>query len=116
MIACGIFFVALFAILGLVSNTLRRAHSLRRVGADAGMVAAQFFKTNRLYEGSDSGDFGKLYPDYSWTSQTSEAETNGLFQVDIVVNRRGDPDPVDAMSIWIYSPLSAAGPFGGRKF
>ncbi len=116
MIACGIFFVALFAILGLVSNTLRSAHSLRRTGVDAGMVAAQLFKTNRLYEGSDSGDFGKLYPDYSWTTQTSEAETNGLWQVDIVVNRRGASKPVDTMSVWIYSPLSSAGPFGGRRF
>ena len=31
MIACGIFFIAVFAILALVSNTLRNAQRLRRI-------------------------------------------------------------------------------------
>src|SRR5438045_6918579 len=37
MIACGIFFIAVFAILALVSNTLRNAQRLRRIEVDAGM-------------------------------------------------------------------------------
>lgn len=53
MIACGILFMAVFTILALVSSTLRNARSLRRVEVDAGMVAAQMFKTNRLSEGKD---------------------------------------------------------------
>jgi hypothetical protein len=40
MIACGIFFMATFAILGLVSNTLRNARGIQRVEVDAGMAAA----------------------------------------------------------------------------
>jgi len=40
MIACGIFFIAMFAILGLVSNCLRNARALRHIEVDAGMVAA----------------------------------------------------------------------------
>jgi hypothetical protein len=113
MIACGIFFVAVFTILGLVSSTLRNARGLRRIDVDAGMVAAQFFKTNRLYEGSMSGDFGEVYRDFSWSSETYEVETNGLWQVDIVVNRRGNPSPHDQTSIWIFSPDSSAGPARG---
>ena len=73
MIACGIFFMAIFAILALISNVLRNARSLRRVELDAGMVAAQVRKTNKLYEGNESGDFGNLYPDYSWETETYEA-------------------------------------------
>src|SRR5438309_10560341 len=74
MIACGIFFIAVFAILALVSNTLRNARSLRHVEADAGMVAAQLSKTNRLTEGTDSGDFGEAYQDYSWETEAHEHE------------------------------------------
>lgn len=105
MIACGILFIALFAILGLVSNTLRNAQALRHIPVDAGMVAAQVLgKTNRMTIGTDSGDFGNIYPDCSWETDTEEAGTNGLVQVDIVVRRRGQADPVDKLSILVFDP------------
>jgi hypothetical protein len=109
MIASGIFFMAVFAILAMVSSVLRNARSLRRVELDAGMVAAQVVNTNKLTEGSESGDFGNLYPGYSWDTDTSLAETNGLYQVDIVVRKRGVANPVDTMSIFVYAPDSQAG-------
>lgn len=112
MIALGIFFMAAFSILALVSSTLRHARGLQRGDVDAGMVAAQLYRTNRLTEGTDSGDFGDIYPDFSWESETYEADTNGLWEVDIRVLRRGNPQPVDSMSVWIYSPESR-GSFGG---
>jgi hypothetical protein len=107
MIACGIFFMAVFAILAMVAAVLRNARSLRRTELDAGMVAAQVTKTNRLTEGIESGDFGNLYQDYSWETEAYEAQTNGLWQVDIVVRRRGVQQPVDSMSILVYSPDSS---------
>jgi hypothetical protein len=113
MIACGIFFMAVFTILGLVSATLKNARSLRRVDVDAGMVAAQLFKTNRFSEGTESGDFGDFLHDYAWTTQIFEVETNGLWQADIVVTRRGSSTPVDTMSVWMFSPESSAGPIRG---
>ena len=106
MIASGIFFMCVFAILAMVSSVLRNARSLRRIELDAGMVAAQVCNTNKLTEGSESGDFGNLYPGCSWETETYEAETNGLWQVDIVVRRRGISQPVDVMSIWLYRPES----------
>ena len=109
MIACGIFFMAVFAILALISGVLRNARSLRRVELDAGMVAAQVSNTNKLTEGTQSGDFGKLYPDYSWEADEYEVATNGLWQVDIVVHRRGLQKPADVMSIWLYRPESQSG-------
>lgn len=112
MIAGGIFFMGIFAILALVSSTLRNARSLRRIDVDAGMVAAQVCKTNKLFEGTESGDFGNLYRDYSWETYTSEVATNHLFQVDITVRRRGLQNPVDAMSIWVYAPESPSQGFG----
>ncbi|HVV01148.1 MAG TPA: hypothetical protein VHH88_07270 [Verrucomicrobiae bacterium] len=115
MIACGIFFIAVFAILALVSNCLRNARYLRHVEVDSGIVAAQLFKTNSVTEGEDSGDFGDILRDYSWRTDTEEVATNGLYQVNIVVNKHGEREPVSTMSVWIYSPNSSALPFGGRR-
>jgi len=36
--------------------------------------------SQRLIEGSDSGDFGDLYPGYRWRSETNFYGTNGLFE------------------------------------
>src|SRR5215813_2095345 len=88
MIAAGLFFVATFAILGLVSNTLRNARRLQQVKVDAGMVAAQLSLTNKLYEGVESGDFGDIYRGYSWEYEDYEVMSNGLHQVDFVVRHR----------------------------
>jgi hypothetical protein len=109
MVACGIFFMAVFSILALVSGVLRNARGLRRVELDAGMVAAIVSNTNKLTEGIQSGDFGNLYQDYSWDADTSEVATNGLWQIDIVVHRRGLAQPVDMMSIWLFRPDSQTG-------
>ena len=116
MIACGIFFMATFAILALVSQTLRNARALGRGEVDAGMAAAQvyqFAKTNKQAEFSGSGDFGEAYPDFSFEFASQEYMTNGLLQIDIVVRRRGARNPVDSTSIWVYSPDAKAG-FGPR--
>jgi hypothetical protein len=109
MVACGIFFMAVFSILALVSGVLRNARGLRRIELDAGMVAAQVSNTNKLTEGTQSGDFGKLYPDYSWEADTYEVATNGLWQIDIIVRRHGLPQPVDTASIWLFRPESQTG-------
>ncbi|HYG36903.1 MAG TPA: hypothetical protein VEC99_19075 [Clostridia bacterium] len=113
MIACGIFFMATFAILALVAGTLRNARALQQHGdVDAGMAAAQVYQmlqTNRQTEISGSGDFGDAYPDYSFEFATIEAMTNGLLQVDIVVNRRGNRQPVDAMTIYVFAPNARSG-------
>ena len=110
MVASGIFFMCIFAILAMVSSVLRNARGLRRVELDAGMVAAKLVgTTNKLTEGLESGDFGNLYPDYSYETESYEAGTNGLWQVDIRVRRRGISQPVDSMSILVFSPESSIG-------
>jgi Tfp pilus assembly protein PilV len=106
MVACGIFFMATFAILALVSSTLRNARGLQRGDVDAGMAAAQIYqvlKTNVASEISGSGDFGEAYPDYSFDYVSQEYQSNGLLQVEIVVNRRGLAKPVDTMTIWVFN-------------
>jgi len=116
MIACGIFFMATFAILALVSTTLRNARILQRRTVDAGMAAAQVYetlKTNRVEQGTLSGDFGDTYPGYSWDAtwdlDWDAGVTNGLLKVDIVVNQRGNRDPVDNLTIRVFAPNAQSG-------
>ena len=80
-IAMALFFMATFAILGLVSSTLRNARALQETEVDASMLASELSATNKLYEAVDSGDFGDAYKDYSWTREIRAANTNGLFEV-----------------------------------
>ncbi len=107
LIACAIFFMATFAILALVSQTLRNARALQRGEVDAGMAAAQVFqtlKTNKQESGSLSGDFGDTYRDYSWEAIWEPYQTNGLLQVGVVVNRRGARQPVDILTFYVFDP------------
>jgi len=108
MIAMGIFFIAIFAILGVMSNCLRNARALQRKTVDAGMVAAEMSLTNAIEEGLESGDFGDMYPGFTWTRDAYEAGTNGLYQVDIIVQRPiGDVE--SKMSVYFFRPQSQAG-------
>ena len=111
MIAGGIFFMAVFTILALVANTLRNARGLQEREADAGMLAAQLCATtNKLYEGTESGDFGDYYPGYKWIRQDNEVLSNGLHQVDFTVRRRvGNQDVESHLSILLFMPDSPPG-------
>jgi hypothetical protein len=120
MIAGGILFMCLFAILALVANTLSNARALQRAPVDAGVLAAEAFLSQKLGEGSDSGDFEDLYPDYRWIAETNLylSDTNGLFQVDLAVLRRSggrDRAVVSHMSILLYRPDSPSGMTPGRR-
>jgi hypothetical protein len=112
MIAIGIFFMAVFVILALVSSSLENARRLQRPIVDAGIVASELSLTNQLVEEAQSGDFGDVYPGYSWTANINEVMTNRLFQVDYqVFNDR--KDLVQKMSVLFFRPLSPAGSLDG---
>ena len=112
MVALLIFFMAVFTILGLISNSLRNARALQRKQVDCGQVAAQVFvhysNTNQIPEGMDSGDFGDMFPDHGWTTDTVEVATNGLYQVDMIVQRRSGGTVESKMSILVF-PQGARG-------
>ena len=105
MIAVAIFFMSMFAILGVLSSGLHAASLLRKNGPTAGMAVAELTLTNKLEEGYETGKFGEIYPDYSWELQKREVATNGLFQVDVTVLHGGDL--YSSMSILLYRPDSA---------
>ena len=90
MIAVTIFFVAMFSILGVLSAGLHAAAILRNNGPNAGMAVASLTITNQLEEGSEAGNFGEVYPDYTYNLTKREIATNGLFQIDVTVMHGGD--------------------------
>jgi len=117
MIALGIFFIALFAILGLVSQLLRNARAFQNKKAvDAAMVQAYFLSvTNRVTEGLVSGDFSELadfggeYRDYSWEKDTIFFASNGLWQVDYRVINHRTRSVESAISTFYFDPNTQQG-------
>jgi hypothetical protein len=86
MIAGGILFMCLFAILGLVSNSLRNARLLQNTKADprssvAALVYTLYSKTNSAEEGPVSGEL----EGYRFDGERTACGTNGLWFVDLVV-------------------------------
>ncbi|MFZ0826276.1 MAG: hypothetical protein WAO02_02530 [Verrucomicrobiia bacterium] len=119
MIAIGLFFMAVFAILGLVSSSLANARHLRRPMVDAGVLASELSLTNQLTEGLTSGDLseflGKAYQGYTWTYAVSEVQSNKLFQADFIVqdNNSYNKPVVSKISILLFRPQSPAGSLDG---
>jgi hypothetical protein len=107
MIAIGIFFMCIFVILTLVTSSLANARRLQRPMVDAAMLASELSLTNKIVEGTQSGDFGKIYPGYSWKSEINEVETNGLYQADFTVFQDHPNEVVEKISVLYFNATSA---------
>ena len=120
MIAIGIFFLAVFAILSLVSSSLGNARRLQRPQVDASPVLATYAATNSLVEGTYNGSLGDIlgdaYRDYNWTAVITEVATNKLFSVDCAIEERGSPAIISDLSTVFYRPQSPAGSLEGANF
>jgi len=115
IVACTVFFLVAFAVLGVVTQGLAAARALQHKEPDAGVLAAALTLTNQLIEGSESGDFEDLYPGlypgYSWTRDVYEVSSNSLFQVDFAIyhdaGKKGASET--KMSILMFRPGSPPG-------
>ena len=121
MFAVVAFCTASFAILALVSQSLDIARRLQRPMVDAGLVASELSLTNKLVEGTASGDLGDLlgdaYKGYTWDYAVDEAQTNRLFQVVIAIQHGGGNGPVvSKMTVLFYRPDSPPGSLDGGNF
>jgi Tfp pilus assembly protein PilV len=107
MIALGIFFMCIFAILEVVATNLRGARKLQDQPVDVSLLVADLYQTNKLEEGSDSGDFGDLFPGYKWENQTTLMATNGLFKVEYLVTHPGGTEHSEQrMTVLLWRPES----------
>lgn len=109
MIAIGIFFVAIFAILELTSRSLNSARALQATLVDPASIAAEYSLTNQLVEGPDSG-FSEDYPDVKWERNVTQISSNGLYKVDFRVSQTVDRRlKISELSILLYRPDSVQG-------
>lgn len=111
VIAMGLFFIAIFAILDSTSQSVSAARLLQTSHVDATSLAAAMSLTNRLEEGSLPSDivaeFEKQYPGYACNGSIMEIGSNGLFQVDFeIYGLKGRKVVSSTMSIWLYRPNS----------
>jgi Tfp pilus assembly protein PilV len=114
MIATAIFFTCTFAILQLVSTTLRNARVLQVREPNAGMLAAELALTNALVEEQMTGNFRESYPGFAWAQDVYQVSSNGLFEADFTIHRRvGRSDVASHMSILLFRPASPPGQIRG---
>jgi hypothetical protein len=118
MVALGVFFMGVFAILGLVSSSLSNARRLQRPIVDAGLVASEVCQTNQLVEGIYSGDLseflGKSCQGYTYTYAVDEVFSNHLYKVSIILqdDARGRT-VVSQTTFLLFRPQSKPGSLDG---
>jgi Tfp pilus assembly protein PilV len=117
MVAVAIFFTCTFAILGLMSQTLRNARSLQAHEPDVGMLAGQISLTNSLTMETESGNFGEDFPGYTWSRDVYQVASNGLWQADFVIHRKAGRKDVEMRgSVLLFRPQSPeTAPRGGLE-
>ena len=92
MIAVGVLFMCLFAVLALLSNSLATARRLQQhrdidTGTIAGLIYVQLSNTNQVSEGRVDVDLEEMYPGSKCEADLTEIATNGLCQIDFLVER-----------------------------
>lgn len=92
MIAVGVLFMCLFAVLALLSNSLASARKLQQhrdidTSSIAGLIYVQLVNTNSVSEGSIDVDIEEMFPGSQCHADLTQVGTNGLCQVDFEVDR-----------------------------
>lgn len=108
LIAFAVFFIAIFAILGLVSRSLSLARHLTHADADIGSLASAISMTSPLQEGDlpleVQTEFEESHPGFSCSGSIAIAGTNGLLRVDLEVRGPQAGGPPTTMSFLLYRP------------
>ena len=112
MIAVGVLFMCLFAVLALLTNSLASARKLQThrdidTGSIAGLIYVQLTNTNSLNEGPIDVDLEEMFPGSKCNADLTLVGTNGLCQVDFDVERN---QKLEAQShFFIYLPNMKVG-------
>ena len=114
MIALAIFFMAVFAILQSVSQSLGSARMLqqRERIPDVSSLVGELYLTNKFEEGIVEGDFGDEYPGFTWSRDTYLIGSNDWFEVDFSIQGVLGSKPIQTESkIWMWRPGSQVSTF-----
>jgi len=116
IVACAIFFMAAFAILGVVTQGLAAARAMQVKEPDIGMaiVASGICLSNTLRSGSYQGDFEDLFPDmykgYSWMIDLHLVGSNGLWGADVALIKNAGKKGVGEQTTRILLHANQADP------
>ena len=92
MIAVGVLFMCLFAVLALLSNSLASARKLQQrrdidTSSIAGMLYVQLSSTNNVNEGPVEINLEEMFPGSRCRADVMQVGSNGLCQVNFDVER-----------------------------
>lgn len=114
IVACAIFFIVAFAVLGVVAQGLAGAKALQKRDPDPGIILHSLALSNTFEEGTLSGDYEdiapRMYAGHRWEANITEIGSNGLFQVDVFTYDSKNPrqSPVK-ISTQFWRPASKPG-------
>lgn len=114
IVACAIFFMVAFAILGVVAQGIASVRVLQKRDPDPGIILHALSLTNQFEEGTMSGDYEDIapgmYSGHRWEANITEIGSNGLFQIDVFTynTKRPGQNPV-LISSQFWRPLSKPG-------
>jgi len=112
LVAVAIFFVAIFAILDLTTQTVGSARYLQAAHLDVSSLGAMMSLTNRVEEGEVPREiitpFEEANPGYACRGNIFEVSSNGLFQVDFqIYSVKGKKVAGTTLSMLIFRPAGA---------
>jgi len=122
MIAIAAFFIAVGAILSLVSQSLQNAWLLQRSIVDAHPVLARYAATNSITEDHIHGDLGepdllgKGYENYTYDGDVVEVKTNHFYLVTCKILSPDGHEVISDLSAMYYKPYSPPGSLDGGNF
>ena len=114
IVACAIFFMVAFAILGVVAQGLASVRVLQKRDPDPDIILHSLSLSNQFEEGEMSGDYEDIapgmYPGHQWRAEITEIGSNGLFQINVFTHNKNKPgqNPV-LISGQFWRPLSKPG-------
>ena len=113
MIAVGILFMCLFAVLALTSNSLRSARKIQLhrdldAGSFVGYFYVQLVNTNHIEEGPAEIDLGDAFPGFKTALDCEIAGTNGLWDIEYDVAEPTRHAEVHGHFL-IYNPVAQQG-------
>jgi hypothetical protein len=113
MIAVGILFMCLFAVLALTTNSLRSARKIQQrrdldQGSFAGYFYVQLANTNRIDEGPADIDLGESFPGYKTALDCELRGTNGLWDIEYRVTEPTKHAEVHGY-FFVFNPNSQKG-------
>ncbi|HXT12893.1 MAG TPA: hypothetical protein VN873_15125 [Candidatus Angelobacter sp.] len=106
MIAVGILFTCLFAVLALTANSLRTARHLQQhrtidSSTVAGLIYVELTNTNTVNEGPVDVDLEEMYPGCKCDADLEQIATNGLCRVDFDVTRNQRLETKDSFLVYL---------------